>query len=450
MNTQFPAGFAWGAATAAFQIEGATKEDGRGESIWDRFAATPGKILTGETGDPACDSYHRYPEDIALMQSMGLNAYRFSIAWPRIIPDGSGAINEKGLAYYDRVVDALLEAGLTPYATLYHWDLPQALQDVGGWANRTTIDAFVRYADVTVSRLGDRVKNWATLNEPWCISILSNLIGEHAPGLHDQKIALQVAHNILVAHGRAIPVIRSRCPDGIVGIALNFEPAYPATDSEADRRLTQLNHEKFNEWFLGPIMGRGYPQAAWQDYGADVPEILPGDMETIAAPIDILGVNYYTRRVWHDPASSAGARVLNQADAQNVNARGWEIAPQALYDLLTWIHREYRIPRYLITENGMACHDVVAPDGGVHDLERIRFIRQHLEMVLRLIEDGVPMIGYMSWSLLDNFEWACGTSSRFGLVYVDFETQKRTLKDSGHWYGQIARANALVDAQPVS
>jgi beta-glucosidase len=446
MNTQFPPGFVWGTATAAFQIEGATKEDGRGESIWDRFAATPGKIITGETGDPACDSYHRYPEDIALMRAMNLSAYRFSIAWPRIIPDGDGAINEKGLAYYDRVVDALLEAGITPYATLYHWDLPQKLQDRGGWANRATIDAFVRYTDVTVARLGDRVKNWMTLNEPWCISILSNLIGEHAPGLQDQKIALQVAHNILVAHGRAVPVIRSRCPDSVVGIALNFEPGYPATDSEADRLLTQLNHEKFNEWFIGPIMGRGYPQLAWQDYGQDVPEIAPGDMETIAVPIDILGINYYTRKVWHDPKGGTGSRVLNQRDEQNVNARGWEIAPQALYDLIMWLHKTYQLPKYIITENGMACNDTVAADGEVHDPERIQFIRQHLEAVLRLLENGIPVEGYMCWSLLDNFEWACGTSSRFGIAHVDFATQRRFLKDSGKWYGQVAKANALVEA----
>ncbi|MBE0690976.1 MAG: beta-glucosidase [Anaerolineae bacterium] len=445
MTRQFPQGFAWGTATASFQIEGATREDGKGESIWDRFAATPGKIVTGETGDPACDSYHRYQEDIALMREMGLNAYRFSIAWPRVIPDGSGAVNEAGLDYYERVVDSLLEAQITPYPTLYHWDLPQALQDRGGWANRAAIDAFVRYADIVVSRLGDRIKCWTTFNEPWCTSILSNLIGEHAPGLHDLKIALQVAHNVLVAHGSAVPVIRSRQPDAQVGIVLNFEPAYPATDSEADKLATQLSHEKFNRWFLDPIMGRGYPQNAWQHYGADVPEILPGDMETIASPIDFLGVNNYTRKVHRDPAARPGAHVLNQRDENNVSARGWEIFPRGLYDLLTWLNKDYDIPRFIITENGMARHDTLDTDGQIHDPERIAYIKQHLEMLLRAIEEGVPVDGYMVWSLMDNFEWAFGTSSRFGLAYVDFETQQRILKDSGKWYGRVARANAIVD-----
>lgn len=445
MITQFPKGFVWGTTTASFQIEGATQEDGRGESIWDRFAATPGKIVTGETGDPACESYHRYPEDIALMREMNLNAYRFSIAWPRIIPDGSGAVNDKGLAYYDRLVDSLLEANITPFTTLYHWDLPQKLQDKGGWTNRTTIDAFVRYTDAITARLGDRVKNWMTLNEPWCVSILSNLIGEHPPGLHDQKIALQVAHNILVAHGAAVPVIRQRSPNAQVGIVLNFEPAYPATDTEADRIATRLSHAKYNEWFAGPVMGRGYPQDAWKDYGNDVPEMLPSDLETMAVPIDFLGVNFYSRKVCHDPSGGKGTQILNQRDENNVSARNWEIYPQALYDLLTWLRKEYNIPKFYVSENGIALHDKVAADGQVHDPARIRYVKQHLEMVLRAIEAGVNVQGYMCWSLMDNFEWAYGTLSRFGLAYLDFQTQKRFLKDSGKWFGRVARANALVE-----
>jgi beta-glucosidase len=445
MSKQFPAGFAWGTATASFQIEGATKVDGRGESIWDRFAATPGKILTGETGDPACDSYLRYAQDIALMRGLGVNAYRFSIAWPRVIPDGSGETNSPGLDYYERVVDGLLAAGITPYVTLYHWDLPQALQDNGGWADRATIDAFVCYSDRVVSRLGDRVKNWATMNEPWCVSLLSNLLGEHAPGLRDRKIALQVAHNVLVAHGAAVPVIRGRCPNGKVGIVLNFEPSYPATDSEADKLATRRSHGQFNLWFLDPIMGRGYPQDIWHDYGENVPQILPGDLATIASPIDYLGVNYYTRKVHSDPASSPGTRVLNQRNEKRVSARGWETFPQALYDLLTWLHKDYSIPEMVVTENGMACNDTIGKDGQIHDPERIDYIKQHLEMIQSAINEGVPVTGYMVWSLMDNFEWACGTSSRFGLAYVDFETQERTVKDSGKWYSRVARANALVD-----
>lgn len=444
MTRQFPPDFAWGTATASFQIEGATRKDGRGESIWDRFAATPGKIVTGETGDPACDSYHRYLDDIAVMRAMNANGYRFSIAWPRVIPDGDGAVNSAGLDYYDRVVDALLAAGITPYVTLYHWDLPQALQDKGGWTNRAAIDAFARYADVTVSRLGDRVKQWATFNEPWCVSILSNKLGEHAPGLRDCKTALAVAHHVLVAHGKAVPIIRERCPDGSVGIVLNFEPGYPATDSDADARATRLHHDHYNRWFLDPVMERGYPQEGWEAYGADVPEIATNDMETISAPIDFLGVNYYTRHIGHDPSSSGG-RVLHQRDAQAVSARNWEIFPQGLYDLLTWLHRDYDIPRLMVTENGMACNDALTADGRAHDPERIAFIKAHLETILKAIEAGVNVRGYFCWTLLDNFEWACGTSSRFGLAYTNFETQERILKDSAHWYGRVARANAIVD-----
>jgi beta-glucosidase len=441
----FPDGFVWGTATASFQIEGAIHDDGRGESIWDRFAATPGAIQTGETGEPACESYHRYPDDIALMHAMHLNAYRFSTAWPRIVPDGSGAINTAGLDYYDRLVDALLEAHITPFITLYHWDLPQALQDRGGWANRATIDAFVRYADVVVSRLGDRVKQWITHNEPWCVSILSHEIGEHAPGLHDRALALHVAHNVLLSHGAAAPLIRQRCPNAQVGIVLNFTPGYPATDSAADDTATRLHNARSNRWFLDPIMGRGYPQEAWDYYGNAVPRIAPGDLEAIAAPLDVLGVNYYTRAVCHDPAGGEGGRVLNQRDAAKVTARDWEIFPQGLSDLLTWLRRDYGLPRLYITENGAAYDDVLAPDERVHDPARIDYLRQHLAALLGAIEGGIPVEGYFCWSLMDNLEWAFGTSSRFGLAYTDYPTQRRILKDSGAWYGRVARANALTD-----
>jgi beta-glucosidase len=443
MSKSFPEGFTWGTATAAFQIEGATREDGRGESIWDRFAATPGKIRTGETGDPACDSYHRYPQDIALMKELGMNGYRFSMAWPRIIPDGSGAVNPAGLDYYDRVVDGLLEAGITPYVTLYHWDLPQALQDKGGWGNRATIEALVRYVDITVSRLGDRVKHWATFNEPWCVALLSHHIGEHAPGMHDLRLALQVGHHVLVAHGEAVPVIRSRCPDGEVGIVLNLEPHYPATDTAADQIATRLGHARFNLWFLDPIMGRGYPQDAWDDYGDCVPTVLPGDMDTIAQPLDFLGINYYSRRVCHDPAGGQG-RVLNRRDNQRVSDRDWEIFPQGLYDTLLWVHTDYELPKLVITENGISCADVVV-EGSVHDPARIDYHKQHLEMALKAIQAGVPLRGYFVWTLMDNFEWAFGTSSRFGLTYVDFATQERLIKDSGRWFSRVTRANAIVD-----
>ena len=326
----FPKGFIWGTATASFQIEGASHEDGRGESIWDRFAATPGKILTGETGIPACDSYHRYQDDIVLMQAMNQNAYRLSIAWPRIIPDGDGKVNPLGLDYYDRVTDNLLKAGIAPFITLYHWDLPQALQDEGGWANHRTIDAYVRFVDITVSRLGDRVKHWSTHNEPWCISFLSHELGAHAPGLTDRKIALQVAHNVLLSHGLAVPIIRQRCPGAQVGIVLNFTPAYPATDSVPDQVLTRQEHARFNLWFLDPIVGRGYPQDAWEGYGRDVPQVGSDDLKYIATPIDYLGINYYSRKICHDPLQEPGSCLRNVRDETNMNGGDWEIYPQGL------------------------------------------------------------------------------------------------------------------------
>jgi beta-glucosidase len=384
-------------------------------------------------------------DDIALMKEMGLNAYRFSTAWPRILPDGDGAVCEKGLDYYDRVVDGLLKAGVQPFITLYHWDLPQALEDKGGWAKRSTLDAYTRYVDVVVSRLGDRVKHWMTHNEPWCVSILSNELGEHAPGNHDRKLALQVAHNLLVSHGMAVPVIRQRCPDGKVGLVLNFSPTYPATDSAADQALARQEHARFNLWFLDPIAGRGYPRDAWEGYGADVPQVQPGDMETIAAPIDFLGVNFYSRAVVHDPKGGEGSRVLNTRSQVHETGRQWEIYPQAMYDLLVSIRNGYNFSDLFLTENGASYHDVISPDGKIHDELRTAYLYQHFTTLLRAIEAGVPVRGYFCWTLADNFEWAYGTSSRFGLAYTDFQTQKRTLKDSGIWYGKVAKANAVVE-----
>ncbi len=441
----FPPGFLWGAATASFQIEGATKEDGRGESIWDRFAATPGKIVTGETGEPACDSYHRHAEDTLIMGELGLNAYRFSTAWPRIVPDGSGEINTPGLDFYDRLVDELLDAGVQPYVTLYHWDLPQALQDHGGWADRATVDAFERYVDITVGRLGDRVTHWMTHNEPLCTAYLGHESGEHAPGLRDRALALQVAHHVLLSHGRAVPVIRARSPKASVGIVLNFSPTYPATESPADQASARLLHERQNRWFLDPVLGRGYPREAWDAYGADVPAIVEGDLEAIAAPLDFLGINYYTRTVCRADAPNAGFPVINIRDNANVTAADWEIYPQGLYDLLTWLKNDCGIARLLITENGAAFDDRLGEDGAVHDPERQRYLKEHLQVVLRAIEEGVPVQGYFCWTLLDNFEWAYGTSRRFGLSYTDYPTQRRIVKDSGRWFGRVTRANALVE-----
>jgi beta-glucosidase len=445
MVMQFPQGFLWGTATASFQIEGYTQADGRGESIWDRYCATPGKIVNGDTGDPACESYVRYPEDIALMQELGLNAYRFSLAWPRIIPDGDGAINPRGLDYYSRLVDALLEAGIRPFATLYHWDLPQALMDRGGWGNRATIDAFARYAEAAVSHLGDRVKDWMTFNEPWCVSFIGHYIGRHAPGLQDHRLAIQVSHNLHVAHGRGMQIIRQCSPGGRGGIVLNMEASYPMMDTEADHRAAELNHQQFNRWFLDPVVGRGYPPAAWESYQGELPDVEPGDMELIDQGLDFLGLNYYSRKVLHDPSGGEGP-ILHRRDENNVTVRDWEIYPQGMYDLLAWLHRDYpEIPEIYITENGMARDDVVGADGQVHDPERIEFLKQHFAAAHAAIQDGVPVRGYFVWSLMDNFEWAFGTSSRFGVTYTDFETQQRIVKDSGRWYAQIARANAIPD-----
>jgi beta-glucosidase len=444
MGKDFPKGFLWGTATASYQIEGATSKDGRGESIWDRFSATPGKVFGGHTGDPACESYDRYEEDIAVMKAMNNNAYRFSVAWPRVVPEGVGPINGAGLDYYSRLVDELLEAGVSPFVTLYHWDLPQALQDRGGWANRSTIGAFADYAEIVTRRLGDRVKMWATFNEPWCVSILSNELGEHAPGLKDRKVALQVAHNVLVAHGTTMPIIRNNSANCKAGIVLNMEPAYPAMDTDADRRLAELSEAKFNLWFLNPVMGKPYPQIAWDHYGADVPEILDGDMKTIHQPLDYFALNYYTRKVAHDPDGGEAA-VLNARDEDKVSDRGWEIFPQGISDLLTRVHNEYPdIQEFYISENGMSLRDELE-DGRVSDPRRIDYLKDHFSTVLDLIEAGIPVKGYFVWSLMDNFEWACGYDSRFGLAYVDFQTQKRTIKESGHWYGRVAAANALVE-----
>jgi beta-glucosidase len=441
----FPDRFMWGTATAAFQVEGATTADGRGESIWDRFCATPGKIVTGETGDPACDSYYRVDEDVAVMRQLGVNAHRFSIAWPRVVPAGDGPVNRAGLDYYDRLVDALHAAGIVPFVTLYHWDLPQALQDRGGWAERGVVDAFVGYVDAVVERLGDRVMHWATFNEPWCIAIDGNYTGEHAPGVRDLRTALQVGHNVLVAHGRAVPMIRARHPEANVGIVLNFTPAYPATDSADDGHATIIENDHRNRWFVEPIMGRGYPLEGWEAYGEAVPEINDGDLETISVPVDFLGVNYYTRVVVRADTHKPGRRCLNKRDQNNVTGRDWEIFPQGLYELLTWLHRDYRLGNLVVTENGASYHDVVSASGEVHDEARQRYLHEHVAAVHCAIEDGVPVTGYYCWTLMDNFEWTFGTLSRFGLAYVDFATQRRIIKDSGRWYAQVAQSNALTD-----
>ncbi|MBX6773172.1 MAG: beta-glucosidase [Chloroflexi bacterium] len=445
----FPAAFLWGAATAAYQIEGAVREDGRGESIWDRFSHTPGKTHKGDTGDIACDHYHRWPEDIRLMRELNLKAYRFSIAWPRILPRGRGGVNERGLAFYDRLVDGLLAADITPWVTLYHWDLPQPLEDAGGWPNRSTADAFVEYVNIVSRRLGDRVKNWITLNEPWCVAFLGYLTGEHAPGRRDLRAALAATRTLLAAHGRAVPVLRANSAGARVGITLNLAAVYPASDSPVDREAAHRYDGFFNRWFLDPLYGRGYPADMVALYGDNLPPVPAGDIEVAAAPIDFLGVNYYSpSAVRHEPSGPLQVGVVPFPDAE-VTAMGWPVYPRGLFDLLLRLHRDYPIGALYITENGAAYDDPPPANGRVPDPRRIAYYAGHLTEAARAIAEGVPLHGYFAWSLMDNFEWAHGYSKRFGLVYVDYPTQQRTIKDSGYWYREVIAAGRVLSPEAV-
>jgi beta-glucosidase len=428
----FPTDFVWGAATASYQIEGAVHEDGRSESIWDRFAATPGKVHNGHSGDIADDHYHRYREDVALLRSLGLRGYRFSVAWPRIIPGGTGDVNPAGLDFYDRLVDELLRNGIEPYVTLYHWDLPQVLQDrFGGWLDRSIIDAFAEYALPVVRRLGDRVRYWITHNEPQVVADLGYAWGAHAPGLHEGIAGGLIAtHNLLVSHGRAVEVIRSEAPGAQVGITLNLNHVYPSAPSDAE--AVQQADMMQNRRFLDPIFRGRYPDDLHARLSDIMPPILPGDLELISQPIDFLGINYYSRAVVR---SGENGRVVHvRPEGSQYTDMDWEVYPQGLYDLLTRVHRDYKPPAMYVTENGSAYPDVRTHEGAVNDPERRDYLRQHLQMVGRAAQDGVPMRGYFAWSFLDNFEWAYGYSKRFGLVYVDYPTLERIPKESARWY----------------
>lgn len=447
---RFPGSFVWGAATASFQIEGAADADGKGPSIWDTFCRVPGAVSNGDTGDVADDHYHRWQDDIALMQSLGLPAYRFSIAWPRILPDGRGALNPAGLDFYDRLVDGLMAAGITPFVTLYHWDLPQALQDKGGWANRAIIDDFARYTEIVAQRLGDRVKDWITLNEPYVFTYVGHFDGRHAPGLKDLRTANQAAHNALVAHGQAVGVLRALWPDANVGITLNLSLGYPASGTPADRLAARMADGQLNRWFLDPLFERGYPADMLAFYGESAPVIEEGDMETIAEPLDFLGINYYNNRFVR--AVSADVSPLGfsamkadelRAAGYEMTAMGWPVMPEGLRELLVWVNRTYRPGAIYITENGAAFEDQVE-DGAVHDAQRVDYLREHLSAARRAISDGVPLRGYFAWSLMDNFEWALGYSKRFGLTYVDYATQQRILKDSARFYQDVIARNSLL------
>lgn len=429
----FPADFVWGAATAAYQIEGAVAEDGRGESIWDRFCATPGKVRNGETGAVACDFYHRFPDDIRLMHELGLDAFRLSIAWPRIFPEGRGRVNQSGLDFYDRLIDELLAQGVQPFPTLYHWDLPQALEDEGGWVARSTAEAFVTYAEKVAERLGDRVPHWTTHNEPWVAAWLGYGTGEHAPGRASTDDALAAAHHLLLSHGWATEAIRSVVRDAKVGITLVLSPAYPASDTEADRLAAENADGSHNRWFLDPVLRASYPADVLESFAPSAPPVEDGDLESIAEPLDFLGVNYYRRQVVRANPEGGFPLVVRDPDA-SYTAMDWEIYPSGLFDLLVRVRDDYDPPPIYITENGAAYCDHVTHDGEVHDPERQAYVEAHVEAIAKAIEAGVSMAGYFLWSFLDNFEWAHGYSKRFGIVYVDYPTLERVPKSSYRWY----------------
>jgi beta-glucosidase len=454
----FPPGFLWGVATSSFQIEGASTADGRGESTWDRFARTPGAIEDGSDGTAACDHYRRWPEDVALMKELGLNAYRFSVAWPRVQPRGRGAVNTAGLDFYDRLVDGLLGAGLAPMVTLNHWDLPQALQDRGGWGSRDTASAFVDYTHAVSMRLGDRVRQWVTHNEPWCVATLGYEQGVHAPGLHDPALALRAAHHLLLSHGWTVPVLRRNAPGAEVGIVLIASHVEPETASDADREAARWFDGFFNRWYLDPVFRGQYPADAVADRigrghlpPEGMPFVQPGDLAAIKAPLDFLGVNYYSRNVLSGipgPDGEPAPRSVPQGPPQDRTDMGWEVWPQGLEDVLRRIHREYQPARLYVTENGAAYGDGPNGDGRIHDERRRAFIEGHLRALRRAIGAGVPVAGYYHWSLLDNFEWGHGFTKRFGLVHVDFATQRRTLKDSAQYYRAVVAASAVPDGTP--
>ena len=450
----FPSDFLWGVATSAYQIEGAVDVDGRGESFWDRFVAVPGNVEDGGDGRVACDHYRRWREDVGLLRWLGVDAYRFSVAWPRVLPHGRGAVNERGLDFYDRLVDALLEAGIAPFATLYHWDLPQPLQDRGGWPARETADAFVEYADRVSMRLGDRVRHWITHNEPWCIATLGHEQGQHAPGLRDPARALAAAHHVLLSHGRAVPVLRRNAPGAEVGIVLNLVPAEPAGDRDADRDAARWFDGFFNRWYLDPLFRGAYPADAVADRVArghlasgELPFVAPGDLGAIATPTDFLGVNYYTRALMAGGAPAGGGppAPVQAAASGEPTDMGWEVHPRGLRDLLLRLHREYRPPRLYVTENGAAYADAPGPDGRVRDGRRVHYLLGHLRAAAGAIAEGAPLAGYFHWSLLDNFEWGHGYTKRFGLVWVDYPTQRRLPKDSAAWYRAAIASNAVPD-----
>jgi beta-glucosidase len=450
----FPPDFLWGAATSAYQVEGAVHEGGRGRSVWDTFSRTPGRVAAGDTGEVAADHYHRWREDVALMADLGLAAYRFSVAWPRIQPDGRGRPNPAGLAFYQRLVDGLLEQGIQPWVTLYHWDLPQALEDRGGWPARETADRFVDYAAAVFGTLADRVRWWTTLNEPWCAAFLGYGSGEHAPGIRDDQAAVRAAHHLLLAHGQAVRALRAIDPSARLGVTVDPYPvsatSHEPADQDAARRIDGLR----NRLLLDPLLLGRYPEDVLDDLGRVVrlDHLRPGDAETIAAPLDVLGVNYYRRLVvaagrdGGGPSPWPGARDVVFVDqGRPRTAVGWEIDASGLVEVLARLRRAYPPVPMAITELGAAFDDQVDAEGHVHDDARVRFLDDHVRAARRALETGVDLRGLFVWSLLDNFEWSKGYAKRFGLVHVDFPSGRRTFKDSAHWYRDVVKHGGPTD-----
>ncbi len=452
----FPEGFLWGTATASYQIEGAVGEDGRGASIWDTFSHMPGKTYRGDTGDVACDHYHRLEEDLDLMADLGMRAYRFSVAWPRIQPGGSGGANQKGLDFYRRLVDGLRERSIEPMLTLYHWDLPQALEDRGGWTSRETSGRFAEYAGIVYEALSDSVSYWITLNEPWVAAWLGHGYGLHAPGLKDSSAALSATHHLLLGHGLAMERMRAAGGDNQLGITLNLHPALPGRDRDADREAARRVDGQANRLYLDPLFRGSYPEDVFSYYresGADLSFVQDEDLRKISAPLDFLGVNYYFRHMIRDapeevhsevPFSDLNARPI-VPHAGEKTAMGWPVDPEGLMEMLVRIKDEYAdLPLY-VTENGRAAHDYVDPEGRVKDEERISYLDAHFRAAGEAMERGADVRGYMVWSFLDNFEWAEGYSKRFGLVFVDYATGKRTPKASARWYSEVIRRNGIEE-----
>jgi beta-glucosidase len=457
---RFPPKFLWGTATSAYQIEGAASEDGREPSIWDTFSHTPGRVHNHDNGDRAADHYHRYREDVQLMAELGLRAYRFSVAWPRVQPHGRGPANQRGLDFYKRLVDRLLEVGIEPWLTLYHWDLPQALEDAGGWPARSTAERFADYAQLVYGALHDRVRYWTTHNEPFCAAFVGYGSGRHAPGRRDGAAAIRAAHHLLLSHGLAVAAMRAANPGNELGITLNLYPVRPASESAEDAEVARRVDGIQNRLFLDPVLRGAYPSDVLADVEpiSGLGHLRPGDEEVIAAPIDVLGVNYYQPHVLEavpavdgDPeleASFPGVTGVRPVQQGPRTANGWSVDAGGLLDLLTRLHRSYGPVPLAVTENGAAFEDYADPEGDVHDPDRIHYLEGHFRAAHQALERGVDLRGYFVWSLLDNFEWGEGYSKRFGLVYVDFPSQRRVFKDSARWYRDVIARGGLREAPP--